>query len=45
MRRTFKKSCAVIMAAAMLIGVAPTGSVADAAPKAKKIVLNAKTKT
>lgn len=44
MRRTFKKSCAVIMAAAMLIGVAPTGSVADAAPKAKKIVLNAKTK-
>lgn len=44
MRKSLKKSFAVVMAAAMLVGSVSVAPAAEAAPKAKKIVLNAKTK-
>ncbi|MCI8308339.1 MAG: hypothetical protein HFH14_09865 [Lachnospiraceae bacterium] len=44
MRKTLKKSLAVVLSAAMLLSVASVSPVAQAAPKAKKITLNAKSK-
>lgn len=44
MRKTIKKSLAVVLSAAMLLGAASVTPVAQAAPKAKKITLSAKSK-
>lgn len=44
MRKTIKKSLAVVLSAAMLLGVASVAPAAQAAPKAKKIALSAKSK-
>ncbi len=45
MRKSFKKSLAVVLSAAMLFGAVSVTPDAQAAPKAKKITLNAKSKT
>lgn len=44
MRKSLKKSMAVVLSAAMLLGAVSVTPVAQAAPKAKKITLNAKSK-
>lgn len=44
MRKTIKKSLAVVLSAAMLLSVASVAPAAQAAPKAKKITLSAKSK-
>lgn len=45
MKKMLKKSCALVLSVALALTAVAAPSVADAAPKAKKIVLSAKKKT